>query len=58
MRSHYLVDPVACTPAVELGDGAGREPGRLVRERFFAACYGLKTKRLAARQMVRILEAS
>ena len=28
MCSHYLVEPVACTPAVGLGEGAGREPGR------------------------------
>jgi len=26
MCSHYLVDPVACTPASGLGEGAGREP--------------------------------
>jgi hypothetical protein len=28
MCSHYLVDPVACTPASGLGEGSSREPGR------------------------------
>jgi hypothetical protein len=28
MCGHYLVEPVACTPGVGLGEGAGREPGR------------------------------
>ncbi|MBX9841910.1 MAG: IS21 family transposase [Xanthobacteraceae bacterium] len=28
MCSHYLIDPVACTPASGLGEGPGREPGR------------------------------
>jgi transposase len=28
MCSHYLVDPVACTPGVGLGEGTSREPGR------------------------------
>ena len=34
MCSHYLVEPVACTPASGWRR-AGREPGRSVRERFF-----------------------
>ncbi len=28
MCSHHLVEPVACTPAVGMGEGPGREPGR------------------------------
>ena len=28
MCGHYLVEPVACTPALGLGEGPGREPGR------------------------------
>ena len=28
MCGHYLVDPVACTPGIGLGEGPGREPGR------------------------------
>jgi len=27
MCSHHLIEPVACTPAVRLGEGSGREPG-------------------------------
>ena len=29
MCSHYLIDPVACTPGLGLGEGTGREPGRI-----------------------------
>ena len=28
MCSHHLIEPVACTPAVGMGEGTGREPGR------------------------------
>ena len=28
MCSHHLIEPVACTPGVGLGEGSGREPGR------------------------------
>ena len=28
MCSHHLIEPVACTPGVGLGEGTGREPGR------------------------------
>ena len=28
MCSHHLIEPVACTPCVGMGEGSGREPGR------------------------------
>ena len=38
MASHYLIEPVACTPARRVGEGAGREPGRsCAREHLHAA---------------------
>src|SRR5262249_48929497 len=55
MCSHYLVDPVACTPASGWEKGQVENQVGLVRERFFTPRLRFKSydemKRLAARQM-------
>jgi len=57
MCSHYLVEPVACTPASGWEKGQVR-PGRMVRERFFTPRLRFKAydelERLAARPMRRL----
>ncbi|MGY4367899.1 transposase [Bradyrhizobium sp. LB1.3] len=62
MCSHYLVDPVACTPSVGLGEGAGREPGRAGQGTLLHAAAAVqkprRVKRLAARQMHRLRQGS
>ncbi len=61
MCSHYLVDPVACTPALGLGEGPGREPGRAgARAVLHAATAGEELRgaeRLAARPVRRLRQA-
>src|SRR3974390_1118703 len=42
MCSHYLVEPVACTPASGWGKGQVENQGGLVRERFFTPRLRLK----------------
>ena len=43
MCSHYLVDPVACTPAAEWEKGQVENPVGLVRERFFSPRVRVKS---------------
>src|ERR1700739_728506 len=43
MCSHYLVDPVACTPAPWWAEGTVREQVGLVRERFFTPRLRVKS---------------
>src|SRR4051794_22584200 len=62
MCSHYLVDPVACTPASGLGEGPGREPGRGgARALLHAAAAGCELRgaeRLAARSLRRLRQGA
>ncbi len=48
MCGHYLVDPVACTPASGWEKGQVREPVGLVRERFFTPPFGEELQELNA----------
>ncbi len=38
MCSHYLIEPVACTPAAGWEKGQGENQVGLIRERFFTPC--------------------
>ena len=62
MCGHYLVEPVACTPAVGLGEGPGREPGRSgARALLYAAAAGGELRgaeRLAARPLRRLRQGA
>ncbi|MCO5132227.1 MAG: IS21 family transposase [Xanthobacteraceae bacterium] len=62
MCSHYLVDPVACTPASGWEKGQVENQVGLVRERFFTAAAAVqkagRTQRLAARQMHRLRQGA
>ncbi len=59
MCSHYLVDPVACTPASGWGEGQVENQVGLVREAVLHAASAIqevsgRAERLAARQMHRL----
>ena len=62
MCSHYLVDPVACTPASGWEKGQVENQVGLVRERFFTPRLRFKnfdeTERLAARSMHRLRQGA
>ena len=62
MCSHYLVDPVACTPASGWEKGQVENQVGLVRERFFTPRLRFRksrrTERLAARSMYRLRQGA